>query len=776
MSARKPRARRKSSRELMAEEKANPSPAAPVRALRPVQKKSKERRPSLSAALSQLGKRVEKKAEKAIGSAKKAWRRKSVMARSMEKAFGSSAAPPPGNSQGDDDSGADYFAAPPMRPPVHRGFVGSSLTVLDDGETAPQAMRVFLMNNSYYEFQIQPNTLAGEICLDMRDTLELENDAACSLFSYIGGNYYLLQDEDIVLDSVRGWNPEDAESGSARLVYKTRIYIPEGDLVTEAAEAVSETNGAHRLCFIDAVHRIITGLYSVPIGAAPMLAALQLQSAIGDYDASQHGATYISDTGLENYVAPALMSRYDNDEALEDAIREEHVSMVGMSCFKAECRYMDLVKGHVDYYGSSFFAVRVMVQETDIEEERSDPEPAIIAISFDGIFLLSGWNLSVQNFHSFEVVTKWTVASNPDLFAFSVHDQMIYFLLCEKPSAIEDCVQMHISSIINGRHGNSGPTRRDEDVIRASVAALSTTESNDDFINDGSDGSDGSDTYDGNSYGSLPDGWEALIDNSTGKTYFWNEKSAETTWRNPNSKPAPPPPAPLAKVVAPVQKKNVPSKRRMTKRRKSALMHMARSRRTSVNSMVSNVSDYKIKEVAEEPEQDAKEQEKEQEQEQEKVQEQQQEQFWENHKLLQEQEQELEPEPELEPEMEIKVEEIKVEESSVPEEQEQEPEPEPEPEQEPEQEPEPEPEQETLEVEQPVAEVTEEVASEIIEEVQDVQAWLKTARLSKYFDAFTELGVETIDDLKEVLKDDLEPLGMKKLEIRRYLTAVAALN
>ena len=51
----------------------------------------------------------------------------------------------------------------------------------------------------------------------------------------------------------------------------------------------------------------------------------------------------------------------------------------------------------------------------------------------------------------------------------------------------------------------------------------------------------------------------------------------------------------------------------------------------------------------------------------------------------------------------------------------------------------------------------------MLEEVQDVQAWLKTARLSKYFDAFTELGVETIDDLKEVLKDDLEPLGMKKL-------------
>ena len=35
-------------------------------------------------------------------------------------------------------------------------------------------------------------------------------------------------------------------------------------------------------------------------------------------------------------------------------------------------------------------------------------------------------------------------------------------------------------------------------------------------------------------------------------------------------------------------------------------------------------------------------------------------------------------------------------------------------------------------------------------------------------DALEELGVESVEDLSDVTEDDLEPLGMKKLEIRRF--------
>ena len=534
------------------------------------------------------------------GAARNMWRRKSVMSRSMEKAYGSSAAAPPsgygnyGDEYDDDEYDADEA---PLEPPTHRGFVGSSLTVLDDGETSPQTMRVFLMNNSYFDFDIAPDTLAGEVCLEMRKILGLQNDAMCSMFTYTRGTYYLLQDQAIVLDAVRKWDPADAETGASRLVYKARMYVPDGALVAEAAATVDAAAGAHRLSFIDAVHRTITGLYSIPTEKAPLLAALQLQSAVGDYDADVHRPNYIISTGMENYIAPALMDQFYDDNALEDAIRAQHRKLLGTSRLAAERRYIAELMDLVPYFGASFFACKAMVQETEAEEDRSDPVPAIMAISFDGIFLLSGWNLSQQDYFSYETITKWTVASNPDLFAFSIHDKYIYFLLCERPNAVEDCVQMHISTIISLRQGTAMPRRRDENQIMSLKAQMPASRK----------APAPSTSSDGNAYSDLPAGWEALADPSTGKTYYWNEDTGETSWDRPMAAaegPAPTAPA-AAKVetqgsLPPAPEEDAPktkTRRRITRRRASALQSMVR-RRASV-SMVMAVSNSKttLKEV-----------------------------------------------------------------------------------------------------------------------------------------------------------------------------------
>ena len=738
MAQRPARSRRMSSRELIAKEKSNPSPQVrrpapkPPREQQQIQQsqqkggQGRERRPSFSAALAGLG--------ASVGSSVKKWRRKSVMTRSMDKAHGSAAPPPPsssgrGDSEEDNQSGRVTSAPPPVRPPTHRGFVGSSLTVLDDGIAAPQTMRVFLMNNSYFEFDVDPTTLAGEVCLEMRETLQLHNDAACSLFSYSHGSYFLMQDDDIVLNVVRSWNQDDAETGAARLVYKARIHIPDGHLVTEAENAESASNGAHRLCFVDAVHRTITGLYSIPLDDAPLLAALQLQSAIGDYDDAVHGPTYISDTGLENYVAPALMGRFNDDDELEDMVQEEHMQLVGTSRFEAERRYMQVIKSHVEYYGASFFAVRVMVQATDSEEDRSAPQPAIVAVSFEGIFLLSGWNLSKQEFHSFEVVTKWTVASSPDLFAFSVHDQMIYFLLCENPSAIEDCVQMHISTIINERRGAPSPNRRNEDRVRATKLEVFGATAKASRLTPASDNDNDAGA---SSHAPLPEGWEALVDPSTGKTYFWHEESNKTSWSHPSFKPPPPPTAPPTSpsIEAPKKAPASASKRRMTKRRKSALMHMASAsrRRGSVN-MVMAVSDAGNAAVEVENNTTATATISESE----------------DSKAVEEAaaaaavEEEQKQEEEEETEVVLQVVEDAPVESEAP-----------------------------NEPEAP-AEV------EDSQEDTSVSAWLENLRLAKYSSPLTELGVESLEDLKDVMEDDLEPLGMKKLEMRRFLAAVGEL-
>ena len=49
-----------------------------------------------------------------------------------------------------------------------------------------------------------------------------------------------------------------------------------------------------------------------------------------------------------------------------------------------------------------------------------------------------------------------------------------------------------------------------------------------------------------------------------------------------------------------------------------------------------------------------------------------------------------------------------------------------------------------------------------------LESWLEDIRLVKYKDALGELGVESVEDLHDVTEEDLEPLGMKKLEIRRF--------
>ncbi|KAK3262342.1 hypothetical protein CYMTET_28798 [Cymbomonas tetramitiformis] len=53
--------------------------------------------------------------------------------------------------------------------------------------------------------------------------------------------------------------------------------------------------------------------------------------------------------------------------------------------------------------------------------------------------------------------------------------------------------------------------------------------------------------------------------------------------------------------------------------------------------------------------------------------------------------------------------------------------------------------------------------------------FLQRLRLSDFIDAFTELGVESIDDYIEVLPDDLLNMGLRPLPRRRYMAATQEL-
>ena len=74
-----------------------------------------------------------------------------------------------------------------------------------------------------------------------------------------------------------------------------------------------------------------------------------------------------------------------------------------------------------------------------------------------------------------------------------------------------------------------------------------------------------------------------------------------------------------------------------------------------------------------------------------------------------------------------------------------------------------------------VQEEAQEEEQEQVPSVVTVESWLSGNRLEKFLDALRELGVENVADLKDVLDEDLESIGMKKLEIRRYLAATESL-
>ena len=88
-------------------------------------------------------------------------------------------------------------------------------------------------------------------------------------------------------------------------------------------------------------------------------------------------------------------------------------------------------------------------------------------MSNDGIYLLSGWNLTFSEYYPFSNILQWTVAPNPNLFAIVVQEE-IKFLVYDYPEAIQKRVQDSISALMEFHNGNSEvmAQRDKEDILR----------------------------------------------------------------------------------------------------------------------------------------------------------------------------------------------------------------------------------------------------------------------------------------------------------------------
>jgi calmodulin len=118
---------------------------------------------------------------------------------------------------------------------------------------------LFLQDNSTYEILLTKKSRVKHALVQMKNKLNLNDDNEMGLYIMKEKNYLLrsLEDEDLMFPVAESVENDD----SLRLVYKRRTFLHWSPLHAEAAKATDLHAGAHRICFIEAMTRFLSGDY-----------------------------------------------------------------------------------------------------------------------------------------------------------------------------------------------------------------------------------------------------------------------------------------------------------------------------------------------------------------------------------------------------------------------------------------------------------------------------------------------------------------------------------
>ena len=311
--------------------------------------------------------------------------------------------------------------------------------------------RVFLMDSqSYLDISFDRNSLVGEFNDVISKHLNITHNGVCGMVQYCFGNYLPLNDDDHVIEIMGLWDSKSEMDGSCRLCFIQEYYLPGGPFDVNSLDAANDdkTEGisAHKIRYLECCHRLRTGMYSLSVKRAIKVAAMQILAK--RFEDHTHFPQ------MDELVSPAIVERFGLRDVENDVTTEiEELKGVYPDAISYEHHVLEVVSNAIPYYGSSFFPVKVMVQDVNQNGSRSRPTEQICAVGNDGIHLLSGWNLTVDEYFPYSNIHRWTTATDPDLFAF-VDEESIHFLVYEYPKAIERRVTGSIEGLMQFHEGN----------------------------------------------------------------------------------------------------------------------------------------------------------------------------------------------------------------------------------------------------------------------------------------------------------------------------------
>ena len=311
--------------------------------------------------------------------------------------------------------------------------------------------RVFLMDSqSYLDISFDRHSLVGEFNDVISKHLNITHNGVCGMVQYCFGNYLPLNDDDHVIEIMGLWDSKSEMDGSCRLCFIQEYYLPGGPFDINSLDAANDdkTEGisAHKIRYLECCHRLRTGMYSLSVKRAIKVAAMQILAK--RFEDHTHFPQ------MDELVSPAIVERFGLRDVENDVTTEiEELKGVYPDAISYEHHVLEVVSNAIPYYGSSFFPVKVMVQDVHQNGSRSRPTEQICAVGNDGIHLLSGWNLTVDEYFPYSNIHRWTTATDPDLFAF-VDEESIHFLVYEYPKAIERRVTASIEGLMQFHEGN----------------------------------------------------------------------------------------------------------------------------------------------------------------------------------------------------------------------------------------------------------------------------------------------------------------------------------
>lgn len=436
------------------------------------------------------------------------------------------------------------------------GFGRKNVSISPGGTDVP----IFLLDDTSITLKVTPATTAAAICLAIRTRLDLKYDAHYALFEWAEGVYRPVEDGKTVGKVVGAWS-QDSFAAPRRLVYKRSVYLSGSSTESDELAATEAGSAPHRLAFTDAVHAFRHGHYRGELPWVVTTAAWMLQSYRGDFNDTRDNSAVVrsfimdvvplyavkgsevprTDARAHGVKASPLATSLDD---MTQRVRVAYAALAGRTQLQAQKAFIKSCKDSISY-GCEFFTAKHTWKETErtgagARAEQTRTEDVIVGVGCAAILLLGCADPHNVASHSLEEISKWTVSRDGRIFAFSLEDDSIIYLITESAALLEISVERHVSERVRALTDAAEPITpaRNEKgagsalppfvsetpapLLSFGIMSAHSTESN------GSGAARSASVPDE----PLPPEWKALTD-AEGDVYYWNERTDETSWERP---------------------------------------------------------------------------------------------------------------------------------------------------------------------------------------------------------------------------------------------------